>query len=403
MTQGELYNRSFLQNYLSYMEWQESPRDFHLWVGLTIMAAVTGRKIFLDRAYYKLYPNLYTGLVAESAWCKKSTAMNLGLKLVQEALPDYPLLVGKISPEELMVELSVDAPKLLIQVDEMGVFMSNFMIQNGILDLLTSLYMKDRVEYRTRTQGKFVIKDAFVTLIAGGVPSYIQKRIGGAFEEGFVGRFTFVHREKRERKVPRPEAVVNLDWLKLVWEVLVKQLTQISELEGEVRYSAEAGEAYDEWYNAQPEQDVMESEASISGYKGRIGDHALKFAILMLLNSNPAALVLRKEDIEVGIKMAEDSNRSLVSITRDLKKDIFQYQREIEGILRQSKRIMRTILFAKYRRKLTPSEFDMIIWSLIRSGLLKEDKHGKTMYYLFNAEEDDANIVEDTSRSKLIF
>lgn len=386
MSDAELLKKSFLSNYLSFMEWQESPRDFHFWVGLTLIAAATERKVYLDRAYYQLYPNLYTGITAESAWCRKSTAMDIGMKLFTSVFPDYPVLMGKITPEELLSGLNYDKPKLFIQADEMGVFLSRYMIQNGMVDLLTSLYMKNRLEYRTKTQGAYVIIDPFINILAGGVPSYIQNHIGEAFEEGFVGRFTFVHREEREKRIARPECVVEQDKLKQIWKVLQIQLQKISEVAGEVLYSQEAGEAYDLWYNSLPEKKVLESESTISGYKGRLGDHVLKFSILFLLSSLQSKLVLRKEDIEAGIRLAEDSDRSLVSITRDMKKDIFKFQTEIEYFLKSTGRILRTVLYYRYRNRLTPSEFDMIIWSLMRSGLVTEEKEGRLVYYIFNLE-----------------
>ncbi len=383
ITTEELRKRTFLQNYLSFMEWQESPRDFHFWTALTLIAAATRRKIFLDRVYYNLYPNLYSGVVAESAWCRKSTAMDIGMKLFMQVFPDYPTLMGKITPEELISCLS-DDPHLFIQADELGVFLSKFMIQNGILDLLTSLYMKGKVEYRTKTKGTFLIENSYVNILSGGVPSYIQKRIGDAFEEGFVGRFTFVHREERERRIARPEIVVDVEYLKTVWNVLKEQLLRIADYSGEVIYSKEAGDEYDRWYNALPEKKAMESESALSGYKGRIGDHVLKFSILMLLAEFPSKLELTERNIKDGIRIAEDSDKSLISITRDLKKDIFHYQSEIEEILRDTKRILRTILFARYRKRLTPSEFDMVIWSLLRSGMIVEEKQGRNVYYTFN-------------------
>ena len=77
-------NENFLQLYLNYTRAQESPELFHLWTGTTILAAALGRKCWINRGYYRLYPNLFCILVAGSAKCRKSTAVNIGVRLLTD-------------------------------------------------------------------------------------------------------------------------------------------------------------------------------------------------------------------------------------------------------------------------------------------------------------------------------
>jgi hypothetical protein len=410
MTLEELRTNSFLDNYILYMKHQESPRDFHLWVALTIIGASTERKVFMNRAYYVLYPHLYGGLVADSAWCRKSTAMDLGVRLIKKVLPAYPTLEGKITPEQLILELSAEGKvlnegeeaihPLLIQADEMSVFFSKMMIQSGIVNLLTSLYMKDRVEYRTKTGGIFTIVNPFISIISGTIPSFLQECVGHSFDDGFIGRFGFVHREEPEQRIARPEMVVDFEEQDLIWRVLEEQLKFISQLEGNVTFDEEAGRFFDEWYEELPGKTYL-SESKATGYKGRMGDHVLKFAILLLLSDLSAFnvkehdLIIRMKHTQRAIKIAESAEKSLTTIFRDMKKDIFTIQEEIEKRIFMGKKIMRTILFAKFRRKLTPTEFDSIIWSLKKSSMISEEVVGKTTYYIYNE-----NFKEEIEKPK---
>ena len=43
-----MLDESFLRLYLKYTSKQESPDDFHLWVGMTMVAAALGRKCFIN-------------------------------------------------------------------------------------------------------------------------------------------------------------------------------------------------------------------------------------------------------------------------------------------------------------------------------------------------------------------
>src|SRR5882762_4893438 len=108
MSGGEPYD-SFLDLYMEYTQLQESPERFHLWTGITILAAAMGRKCYLDKGYYRLYPNLFVILVAGSAKCRKSTGVNIGIDLVKALLPDIPsikVISGKITPERFINELA---------------------------------------------------------------------------------------------------------------------------------------------------------------------------------------------------------------------------------------------------------------------------------------------------------
>ena len=89
----------WLEKYLEYTEDQESPSIFHLWVGLSLISAVLGRRVWIDRGYYFLFPNLYVVLVAGSARARKSTALGIGVGLLKKAGVDVNIISQKITPE----------------------------------------------------------------------------------------------------------------------------------------------------------------------------------------------------------------------------------------------------------------------------------------------------------------
>src|SRR4030067_2652721 len=97
--------RGWLGDYLQYTERHEAPDIFHFWVGITIMHAAIRRNIFFEHGYYRIFPNSYVILVAPPGVCKKSTATNIGVELLQE-LPDVTIIREKITPEALIETLA---------------------------------------------------------------------------------------------------------------------------------------------------------------------------------------------------------------------------------------------------------------------------------------------------------
>ena len=96
----------WLSSYLIYTEKQESPEKLHFWVGLSVLSAALKRQVWIDKGYYKLYSNIYVLLVAESAMLRKSTAMDIGVKLVRDSVPDLYYISGSMTPEGLLKHMN---------------------------------------------------------------------------------------------------------------------------------------------------------------------------------------------------------------------------------------------------------------------------------------------------------
>ena len=72
----------FISTYLKYVEPQESPAIFHTWTAISTIANVLRRRVWIERGYYTLYPNLYVILVSSSGVGKKSTCIDQGMELI---------------------------------------------------------------------------------------------------------------------------------------------------------------------------------------------------------------------------------------------------------------------------------------------------------------------------------
>jgi len=74
----------WLHEYMSYTSWNEAPAPFHFFVGCAVFGAAMERRVYFNRGYYNLFPNIQLLLVAPTGRCRKSTATNIGVKILQQ-------------------------------------------------------------------------------------------------------------------------------------------------------------------------------------------------------------------------------------------------------------------------------------------------------------------------------
>src|SRR3990167_8538490 len=73
----------WIEKYMQYTANQQAPDQFHFWCAVSALAAVLGRRVWMHRGYYSLFPNHYIILIGISALCTKSTAIRLSAALVE--------------------------------------------------------------------------------------------------------------------------------------------------------------------------------------------------------------------------------------------------------------------------------------------------------------------------------
>src|SRR5688572_7349151 len=95
-----------LEEYLEYTSTQESPVLYHKWVCISIAAACLERHVWLDRGFYKVFPNLYTILIGDSAALRKSTTIEIGKGILDRVENSRPtVLEGQITLPKLIEDL----------------------------------------------------------------------------------------------------------------------------------------------------------------------------------------------------------------------------------------------------------------------------------------------------------
>lgn len=374
--------------YLDYTRRHESPDLFHFWVGVSILCGAVKRGVYFEQGYYKVFPNFYIILVAPPGVCKKSTATNIGVEVLQ-TLPDVNIIREKITPEGLIANLHenikmqqkgglVLTPTAtgFIHAPELAVFLGKESYNEGIIALLTSLFdCHTKWEYTTRGSGKLALHNLHLTLLGATTPDLMSTVIpNSAFGGGFLSRVVFVVREKTNRCEPFP---IIRD--PLTRERLVAQLLELSACTGQVVQNAAAAKWCEEWYRMNHQK--MQEEMSLSGYYERKQDHLIKLATVLLL-SEGKELVITPEVYERALAILEFTEDSMAcafartqttSVGRDHERILTQLEK-CGGQMKHSE------LLKKNYGYLSADAFRKAMATLREAGMIAEAT-GKEHYY----------------------
>jgi hypothetical protein len=259
---------------------------------------------------------MFIVLIAPSGKCRKSTATNIGVKLLTEA--KVSILREKITPRALTQYLADQIiikdkvaygdSKAYIYAPEFSVFLGRDAAQSGLLNLLTSLYdSPDIWEYRTATQGRDFLYNVCVNMLGASAPDWLVHGIpADAIGGGLTARMMFVAQTESPRKNASPKVSQKMRDLRAK---LVEMLSKMCEIKGGVEISPTAGRFFEEWYE---NKDQPEDERFASFWE-REHDHLLKVAMVLatsrkdLFKSN----VISEEHINSAIIVLDQLKNSM--------------------------------------------------------------------------------------------
>lgn len=309
--------KDWLAGFMDYASYGEAPRHMYFWAGVSAVAGALRRKVWIDQAYFKWYPNFYICLVAPPGIVSKSTTAGVAMSLLRKVPgirfgPDvvtWPALVSAFaeSTEGFEHEGQIHVMSAMtLESSEFGNLLNPQ--DKEMVDLLVSLWdgKQGSFEKHTKHSGKDTVENPWINLIACTTPAWIagnfpEYMIGG----GFTSRTIFVYADQKAKYVAYPGLKVPKDLDKLA-EKLVEDLTQISLLTGEYRLTPDAVKWGEDWYqrhysvraaNLDPER--------FGGYIARKQTHIHKLAIV-LAAAQSNDLLITPEHLEVANAMITD-------------------------------------------------------------------------------------------------
>lgn len=399
---SRLIKNGWLQTYIKYTESQESPTQFHVWTGLTVLAGILKRNVYLGRGYYKLYPNLYTLLIAPSGRCRKSTASSVGVSffseidginlvnekttpegLVEQMIknsfkPDYSLIQRsdngqKILPKEMKFSTECSA---FIYASELAVFLGKQTYNTGLTELLTALYEgKDIWHFTTKGGGKVPLENINLNILGCSNPEWLSAISEDAFGGGFIGRIICVYQDRSRLKIAFPELTIEQKAMKAM---LINDLFRISALKGEFTFEPEAHEFFKNWY----ETFEPDYGGRLAGFLERKPEHILKVAMLLSVSFEDS-LKIRLPYIYAAKSLLDEVEKSLpkafvyVGATNEAK-----MQQRVVELLENPEPMPIKTLFAKMRQQIrSRREFYEVLDTLESIELIKGFEQDGVKFY----------------------
>lgn len=401
---------NWIKAYLDYAEFSEAPRHMHFWTAVSTLAGALRRKVWLDNAYFRWYPNFYVVLVAPPGIVSKSTTAGIGMSLLKK-VPDikfgpdvvtWQALVSSFAESTMSFEYEGEfhpMSALTIESSEFGNLLNP--ADKEMVDLLVSLWdgKPGSFEKRTKGSGNDTIVNPWINLIACTTPAWIagnfpEYMIGG----GFTSRCIFVYADKKAKYVAYPGAHVPANMAETA-QKLVEDLCHISTLSGEYQLTQGAYRWGEAWYEAHytTGKNLDLDEDRFGGYFARKQTHVHKLAMI-LAAAESDRLVLTEEHLALANSMVTDLEPDMQFVFSKIGKsdDSLYAERMIAYVHKRggcSYVDMYRYVHAHFPKV---QDFEAIVTGAVRSGYLILKQKGQDMW-VYPAH----SLPEASSQSKV--
>jgi len=311
---------NWIKAYLAYTYENEAPEEYHLWSAISAIAGVIRRKVFFDRGYFLLRPNLYTVLVGPPGRCKKSTSMRISRGLLS-SIPGVSFTPDSSSRERLIQDLS---QAFIDGHSSMTAYSSEFasLLATSAMDMvtfLTDIYdSPEEWQHRTKGGGTNKIKAPYLNLLGATTPDWIARAMPiDTIGIGLTSRIIFVYQDTPRIRDPFPELS---DEQKALRPLLIQDLETMALLSGQYEFTDQAKADYRAWYLAHSENPNQLGDPRMSGYFNRKPDHILKLSMIIAASfrNDP---IIESSDIQGATAILESTEERMLKVFANVGKN----------------------------------------------------------------------------------
>lgn len=377
---------SWLDDVLDATEESESPRQFFYWSALATVSAVLRRNVYIERYFYKMYPNVYIMLIAKSGM-KKGVPIALAKEL-SSRVKGTRIFAGRNSVQGIIAELAGGKtnPDGSITKDACGFMLasefSSFLVHDPqTLTILTDLYDSNyNAEWANNLKGgKEKLSGLALTMLAASNPTHFQESVPKhAMNGGFVARTLLIYGDKRAHVnslMYAPKKSMDLD-------TLAKPLLDVANLKGQMDFTSEARVEYDRWYRSYVDH-IDKNTNDDTGTADRLPDNVLKVALLIAV-AREQGLLITQDNIEEAIEHCASFRAGIRSVKHGTgRSDIAPLVRDFMDRVLHAKdyTVYRSQILQDMMGDLDHLTLDRIVQTLEEGNLIKiVIKNRKTAY-----------------------
>lgn len=405
---------NWLEAYLDFTRETEPPLRYHLWTGVSTIAACMQRKCHLDWGHMQIYPNLYILLVGPPGG-RKGTAMKIGKKFLKELhvpmAAEYmtrPALVQSLEeaikplePENVKLPKAgetVACPKgplldanrtilgpahcsLTIFSEEFAVFLGEK--NPDMVMTLTDLFdAPEDWTYKTKHSGHNTLTNTWLNIIGATTPQLLQNALTqDAVGGGLTSRIIFIVEGGKRKKVPLPYLS---DKQKQIGQQLKHDLEDILQMSGQFRFSEGAVFSYTNWYlQAAP---AHPNVPALAGYNERRALHLLKLSMIASAARASDRLVTEADfDYAVGLltNAEQDMHLAFHGIGRSANAQLLG---QVMLYLATRKAVPREAILDHFKLDTDSKTLDLVLQTLIDLGKVAVTIKGSSNLYTWRSE-----------------
>jgi hypothetical protein len=291
--------KGWIADYVDFTRNTEPPTVFHFFAGMMAVSSALSRNLYYDMGPYQLFPNLCVVIVAPSGRCKKTSACQIAVNMMNGI--GINVLADKLTPEVLVESLKDKNPATgLLYAPELAAFLGKQKYQEGMVPMLTRLMdCPDVWKSATIMRGDAELRNVALTFLGASTLDWIQTEIPkSAFGGGFISRLLFVVQEDTPRSFPLPP---EMD--KERRYALMERLRLMTQIRGKVMMSSECRDWYISWYTSN--QRTRHENKQFSGYYERKPDHAMRLAMLLNVSEGGNHLEMQRSHLQHAVRILD--------------------------------------------------------------------------------------------------
>jgi hypothetical protein len=287
---------SYLKDYIYYSSGNETPEEYLIWGGLSILGHILGRKVNVAHGgYFNFYPNIMVCLVGE-AGSGKNTALGVNMDIMHEHFPTHLVSASIQSREDITYQMADDVTCLRTYKDELGMvqdFRPFYILNNELasflsvdrmkmVEFLTDVYdgkrfgtgfKKDRIENPDRKQW---FRNPHLSLIAGAVPSWFMNSLKMDLFSGGLGRRLIIVNAVRSKVIPFPTKPHGAD---AALSRVIEHLKKAEKFTGTICLGGDALPWWENWYRQHRKESP--TDPIIYQFHQTMSMQVLKIALLL--------------------------------------------------------------------------------------------------------------------------
>lgn len=315
---------NFLSAYFDYANDNFCPPQFHMWTGISLLAAILERKVSLQQGKIHHFPNMYVMLVSHPG-VGKSTAMDVGMDLL-ETLKEHPegnkfriiptqiTEPGLIDMMKIINSFPIAGGKIMMRHSS-GFFYASeasaSALQNTCGDFVSAMtqfydcpkFFRKKLKME---QQATELVNVSMNMLAGSTFNYLRELVNErSVMGGFASRLNYIISDERKIREAKWNQDQKVD--EITRNRLIEDMLHIHKLSGPMKPTEGFIKCFEEWQPKFDKQMIELKSERLESINARNGTKLIKLAMVLSISESDK-LVVTEKHFEMARQMIENTS-----------------------------------------------------------------------------------------------